>query len=128
MGRIRMSAACFVLALTANAALAQGTIEWDKGRPRTGSVAGSIEVKGTIKLEPGWSLMSANVVAEVWQSGGVLERFHIAIERRHKTWGVFRIQGLKPGASYNVIVIVSVTDGARVENLTTAAKIVQTAK
>jgi hypothetical protein len=128
MGRIHVLAAFCVLALSENAALAQGLIQWETGRPRTGSAPGSIEIKGTVTLEAGWHLLSANVVAEAWQDGGAVKTVNVPIERRQKTWGVFRLMGLEPGATYNVIVTVSVTDGANVETLGTAFKKVQAAK
>jgi hypothetical protein len=128
MGRIHVLAALCVLALSENAALAQGLIQWETGRPRTGSAPGSIEIKGTVTLEAGWHLLSANVIAEAWQDGGAVEKFNVPIERRQKTWGVFRLLGLEAGARYNVIVIVSVTDGVSVHKLATEPRIVQAAK
>jgi hypothetical protein len=124
--RVRLWAVVLILAFSATEASAQGTISWSEGSPSTAG-SGALSVQGTIVLDPGWSYLNGcnpQVTITVWQDGLVQQQFTTGVMKNvgSGAFGPYTVSGLTPGATYNVIVEVTVTGACDVETLATDAK------
>lgn len=98
-------ALCLLGAMASNAKGQE--ITWAKDYPDEGTVAGSIKIKGNLKIG-NWKLPdNPKVTAVTWKagaSGGVAKYTDFKINGAGD-WGEFQVEGLTAGTTYNIIVI-----------------------
>ncbi len=128
MHRVRFGFAALLALVTAGPARAQGLIQWDSGGPtaypHAGSAPGTVVVKGTLKVDPGWA-GPRHVTVQLWPGGGEVVERKVAV--KGGVWGPAALSGLPQGVALNVVVDADLTNAAgKQETLRTEPKMVTT--
>jgi hypothetical protein len=98
--------AVFVCAF-ASRANAQGTVTWTSGYPHAGASSGAIVGQGVATPDSGWALAGGSgCTVTYWPQGGGVQQTGPVIIDSNGNWS-FTINGLTPGATYNIYIEVT---------------------
>ena len=88
----------------ASQANAQGMVTWDSGNPKAGGTTGTIVGQVTATPDCGWATGAVTVI--YWPEGGGVQQTQNCTIDMNGNWS-FTINGLPPGATYNIVVRVT---------------------
>ena len=105
-----------LLGFFVNDVRAQNTIEWAAGYPKTGTVAQTITIKGTITPDKGWKNKDQAAFVRVWPVGGGAVREHpFGLLKGNDILenGIATLPSLVSGVEYWVTLHITFTDGTK---------------
>jgi hypothetical protein len=119
MQRMTLIVTSVIGLLVATNTNADNNIVWTDPWPKTGQQKGTIAVKGTITLDPGWHV-NTSIGIEIWPADGGVQQFHnISV---HDWYSGTDIGDLTSGKNYNVTARVTVVKMGTYQTLVLVTK------